>query len=84
MDNFAIKFDISSYYIIDAKMYPKNMDYSFEVVRYKFKKDFTETTVNHTYDGRIVKWEKDNLFGILKNDGVVLILYKQQGNSIVK
>ena len=40
MDNLTLKFDVPSYYIITAKIYPKDMSYNMEIARYKFKEDF--------------------------------------------
>lgn len=39
MDNLSIKYDVPSYYIIDAKIYPANINYNMEVARYSFKED---------------------------------------------
>jgi hypothetical protein len=65
MKDLSIKFKIPSYYILNAKIYPHDMDYNIEVARYKFKEDFHKTTVNHSVDGKIKNWDDDPMFKAL-------------------
>ena len=84
MDNLSIKYDVPSFYLIDAKIYPKDMNYSMEVAKYSFKEDLIKTTVNHDVDGKIKGWHDDVMFNQLKKDGIALILYKHERYSIIK
>jgi len=60
------------------------MKYNIEVARYKFKDDFHKTTVNHGVDGKIKNWKDDEMYKAFSADGVAMILYKNEGNSIIK
>lgn len=51
IDNFGIRFELPSIYVLDAIFYPANCIYSFQLVKYLFPKNKSQKVSSHYSDG---------------------------------
>jgi hypothetical protein len=83
IDNFGIKFELPSLYVLDAQFYPSNCVYSLQLVKYVFPKTGAQKVVSHFLDGTVEVSQFSQLFEGY-HDGLVLRMLIRSHTSMKK